>query len=154
MRFTAILVSLGLICGCADSNPVRPTAMPPPPSSQTPPASDIVTPSISSISPPSAVAGSSDVTLKVFGTDFLPLSNHSGASWVIWTISGSAHDDGIVLRTTFISTTELTAVVPAAQLNHAVTAHMFVENGDIQGISDGYHGYPKSNAVDFNVAAR
>jgi hypothetical protein len=25
MRFTAILVSLGLICGCADSNPVRPT---------------------------------------------------------------------------------------------------------------------------------
>jgi hypothetical protein len=94
------------------------------------------------------MAGSSDLTLKVFGTNFIQPQGVVG-SWVIWTRSDP--HGGTALRTTFVSTTELTAVVPAALLNDVGTVHVFVENGDIMGISDGFHGYPMSSPVDFTV---
>jgi hypothetical protein len=148
MRFITILVCLGLIGGCADSNPVRPTPTSSPTSPPTPPPSDVPNPSISSISPTSAMVGSPDFTLKVTGTNFVQPSGPVG-SWVIW--SRSDPHGGTALRTTFVSTTELTAVVTAALLERSGTARIWVENGDIMGISDGFHGYPISNAVDFNV---
>jgi hypothetical protein len=55
------------------------------------------------------------------------------------------------LLTRFVSPTELTAVVPAALLTQPGTVRVWVINGDSMGISDGFRGYPTSNAVDFIV---
>jgi hypothetical protein len=133
-----VLVFLGLICGCADSNPVRPTPI-------SPTRQDVVMPSISSISPTSTIAGSPGFTLTVTGTNFL---QHSGSvgSWVTWS--------GALLDTTFVSTTELTAVVPAALLYRWGPFNVFVENGDSMAISEGYRRNPRSNVVVFNVSVQ
>src|SRR5262245_18383725 len=106
MRFITTLVCLGLIGGCTASNPVLPT-LPTAPTS--PPAQPAATlnPSISSISPTSAMVGSADLTLTVKGANFLQRSGSYGA-WAIW--SRSDPHGGAALRSTFVSTTELTAV--------------------------------------------
>jgi hypothetical protein len=54
------------------------------------------------------------------------------------------------LDTTFISSTELKAVVPATLLKTPVTAQVFVETGDPQGITDGV-SYPQSNPIAFTL---
>ncbi len=59
-------------------------------------------PVLISISPNTAIAGSAAFTLTVTGTDFI---NGSVVKW-----------DGVILTTTFINPTQLTAVVPAANL--------------------------------------
>jgi hypothetical protein len=138
MRTTLVLLALGVLTGCGDPNPLRPTQPP----SRTP--VDLPIPSITSLSPDFAPAGSSDLVLKVTGTNFV--RNPPISSWVIW----SAGTDTI-LSTTFVTSTELTAFVPAALLTRRSSPLVLVVNGDFMSIADGFSGYPKSNLVTFNV---
>jgi hypothetical protein len=69
-------------------------------------------PTLSSLSPSSAQAGSSDLTLTVNGSNFVP---HSFVQW-----------NGTNLATTFVSSTQLTAIVPASLLAQPGTAAVTV----------------------------
>lgn len=62
-------------------------------------------PSVATLSPSSTAAGGADFTLSVTGTGFVP------TSVVKW--------DGADLATTFVDSTELTAIVPAAGISGA-----------------------------------
>jgi hypothetical protein len=104
---------------------------------------------IISISPASATPGSADTTLTITGDNFDNQRFH--ASLVGWTTSPTdPHCCNTWLQTTFVSRNELVAVIPAALLQKPVTARVFVETGDPQGISDGV-SYPRSNSVTFTV---
>ena len=69
-------------------------------------------PSLTSISPASASAGSAQLTLTASGTNFI------SSSTINW--------NGAALSTTFISSTQLSAIVPAANLTTAGTANVTV----------------------------
>ena len=86
-------------------------------------------PTISSINPTCAVAGGPQFTLTVNGT------NYDNTSVVKW--------NGSNLATTFVSSTRLTATVPAANVATPGTAQITVKNSN---------GQP-SNAVTFTISA-
>jgi hypothetical protein len=71
------------------------------------------TPTITSLSPSSATAGAAGFTLTVNGTNFV-----SGSSTVTW--------GGVARTTTFVSSTQLTAVIPASDIVSAGTANVGV----------------------------
>lgn len=71
-------------------------------------------PVMTSISPPSIAAGSATITLTVTGSSFI------ASSIVNW--------NGTALTTGYVSATELTATIPAADLVTAVTANVTVTN--------------------------
>src|SRR5262249_21987331 len=125
----------------SSSVPFQVTSSPPPP---------IPTPSIASISPSTVTAGSSDVTITIDGSNFGHFG-HFVWSTAFWTTNGNLHDTGIWLQTTIISDSQLTAVIPAKLLESATSVQIVVMNGDVMGMSDGYFGYPRSNAVTFTV---
>jgi hypothetical protein len=109
------------------------------------------TPSISSISPSTIVAGSADVTITIDGSNF----GHYGHfvwSTAFWTSNGNLHDTGTSLQTTIVSDHQLTAVIPATLLRSPTSVQIVVMNGDVMGMSDGYFGYPRSNPVVFEVS--
>jgi len=85
-------------------------------------------PLITSVSPQSAVAGSSDLTITVIGANFVEGAPHKH-NVVVWTVGGKA----TFLATTFVSGGELTAVIPAALLSNPVTAQLDVEIWDFMG---------------------
>ncbi len=85
-------------------------------------------PLLSSINPSSAPAGSGNTTLTVNGGNFLPTSG-SVASTVLW--------NGTALATTFISATQLTAVIPAADLVVPGTANVSVQVTGTEGGTTG-----------------
>src|SRR5882757_10052653 len=87
----------------------------------------LAAPNISSISPNSCLAGSPQFTLTVNGSGF---DNTSKVQW-----------NGAALSTSFISSTQLTAIVPAANVAVAGTANVTVKN------SSG----PVSNTVIFTI---
>ena len=90
---SSLVLLFGLVgCGGGSSAPVQPT---PPPR-----------PSIASISPTSAAIGGVDVALTVTG------SNFAAGDVVLWNLSGNSTN----LTTTFVSSTQLTAVISAALL--------------------------------------
>ena len=95
-------------------------------------------------------------------------------STVVWS------QDGVdtPLLTTFVSSSQLTATVPAALLASPVTGNVLVQiwdrientlvasssrvpfqvtstpttpNGDVMGMSDGFFGYPRSNSITLTV---
>ena len=108
------------------------------------------TPSISSISPSTVAAGSSDVTITINGSNF----GHYGHfiwSTAFWTTNGNLHDTGTWLQTTIVSSSQVTAVIPAKLLQNPTSVQILVMNGDVMGMSDGYFGYPSSNSVTFTV---
>jgi hypothetical protein len=120
-----ILVISG--CGSGYANSVQPSGP--------------TTPTISSISPTSAVAGSPDLILTITGTNFF-LGPKRG-SQAVWGANGS----DTFLGTTVLSSTQLTAVIPAALLSSPVKAAVFVFNGDpVDELLD-------SNAINFSVNA-
>jgi len=82
---------------------------------------------LQTITPATALAGSPDLTLTLRGVDFVT-GAHQG-SRVVWT----ANDRNTFLATTFVSSSELTAVVPSALLITAGNAQVFVETGDPMG---------------------
>lgn len=113
-------------------------------------ANSAQSPVISAISPSTVAAGSPDVMITINGSNF----GHFGHfiwSTAFWTTNGNLHDTGTWLQTTILSQNQVTAVIPAALLQVPTTVHILVMNGDIQGMSDGYFGYPSSNVVTFTV---
>jgi hypothetical protein len=144
MKVITVLVSLGLLAACGSSaNPVRPT--PPPSTTSAPPVPP--QPSITSIAPTSAIAGTSELTLHITGARFIegfPVS--TVAMW-------SAKGGDTILLTSFVSSSEVTAVVPAELLTAPETVRIWIENGDSMAISDGFNRYPRSNSVSFEVSA-
>jgi hypothetical protein len=113
-------------------------------------ASSIPTPSISSISPSTAVAGSADVTITINGSNF-GRYGHFIWSTAFGTTNGNLHDNGTWLQTSIKSDSQLTAVVPAGLLHGPGSFLIVVMNGDVMGMSDGYFGYPRSNLISFTV---
>jgi len=106
--------------------------------------------SISSISPESVTAGSSDITVTITGSNF-DFERHR-MSIAFWSTSpAGTHCCDKGLKTTFLSSTQLTAAIPAAWLQSPVTAYLYVETGDPMGMSDGV-SYPKTDPVTFTVA--
>lgn len=101
--------------------PTRAGDRPPPPPS--------TAPTITSLSATTVVAGSPDLTLTVTGT------NYVSASQVFF--------GGMPLTTTFVSATQLTAVVPAAAIASPKTVPVFVY--------DGAHSGAPSNFIRFSV---
>ncbi|PYV68388.1 MAG: hypothetical protein DMG96_36565 [Acidobacteria bacterium] len=131
LRITGIALltaTVVAILGCGGGSPSPAPASPPP------------APSIS-ISPTSAVAGGPDLTLTVLGSNFLgETHNFSQAVW-------SANSSNTLLATTFVSSTQLTAVIPSALLTNAITGQVFVQTGDPMGDIP----LRKSDSVSFSV---
>jgi hypothetical protein len=107
---------------------------------KTPPASF----SISSILPMSVVAGSPDITLTVMGSSFA--NDRHNKSVVAWSVNGSSE---AFLQTTFVSSTQLTAVIPAALLTNPTTFQVLVETGDPMGSVP----FAKLNSINFTVTS-
>ena len=107
------------------------------------------TPAISSISPSTIAAGSPDVSITIDGSNF----GRYGHFWstAFWTTNGNLHDTGIWLQTTIVSSTQLTAVIPAKLLQSPTSVQIVVMNGDVMGMSDGFFGYPRSNSITLTV---
>jgi len=128
------------LVAASSSVPFQVTSSPPP----TP------TPSISSIFPSTVSAGSPDVTITINGSYF----GHYGHfvwSTAFLTPNGNLHDTGTALQTSIVSSSQVTAIIPAALLKSATSVQILVMNGDVMGMSDGYFGYPRSNSVTFTV---
>jgi len=120
------IVSFTAACGQAPTRPTV-TEQPPivtPPSSPTP-----VVLSISSLSPATAIAGSADITVTITGSGFPPQLGVFGA-FAVWSAD---------------------TVIPASLLKDPATAQVLVVNGSTMGWSDGYRGYPQSNALPFAI---
>jgi hypothetical protein len=134
IRFLSIALVVLLVmaasgCGGGSSGQVQPP--PPPP-----------VPTISAITPPSAIRGTADLKLTLTGSNFLGAThNFSQAAWV-------ANGNATLLMTTFVSSTQLTAVVPAALLTDPITAQVLLETGDPMGDLP----LTKSNSVSFSVS--
>src|SRR6185369_110069 len=100
-------------------------------------------PLIASISPVSVPAGAPDLTLTITGSKFD--NKFLGQSIAFWTTDpNNLHDHGKMLNTKFVSSTQLTAVIPATLLQNSSSAQIVVLTGDVMGMSDGFFGYPKS----------
>ena len=110
----------------------------------------IPTPAISSITPSTIAAGSPDVTLTIDGSNFGHFG-HFTSSTAFWTTNGNLHDTGTWLQTAIVSSSQLTAVIPAKLLQSPTSVQIVVMNGDVMGMSDGFFGYPRSNSVTFTV---
>ena len=100
-------------------------------------------PSITSLSPTSAVAGSPDLTLTITGSNLAETTHNVRRA--VWSVGGN----NMTLATMVISNTELSAVVPAALMSTPVTVQIFVKYGDPMGDVPLSH----SNAVSFGVSA-
>ena len=94
-------------------------------------------PVITSLSPPSVLAGSGEQTLVVHGNYFEDSNIFFTGSSVRW--------NGAALETTFNSATQVTAIVPAAKLTTAGTAAVTVMN-----VTDG----TTSEAATFVIGAQ
>ena len=133
LRTIVLPVALsGSVVAChQDSVTSAPFEPPPPP----PPA-----PALESISPIGAVSGSPDLTVTLSGSGF-----RSGikGSWAVW----RRGNDDTFLNTTFVSSSQLTAVVPAELLRDAVAAELYVATGDL--MADG--PFVKTKAVAFTI---
>jgi hypothetical protein len=148
MKRAALLLVIVVQAVACDSEPRR-TFVPSTPSPIVPPgaSSSVPTPSINSITPGFAIAGSSDLELNVTGTNFSRALQ--GSPFALWSPDGVQQN--FMLTTTFAIETKLRAVIPAARLIHPGAVGVTVMNGDIRGLADGYLGYPRSNSVRFRV---
>ncbi len=144
LRVLTILAFLTLGAGCGDSSPVMPSNTKVTSPAAPPPDAPVVT----GISPATAVAGSPDLSITVTGTNFV--QKFALETIVRWT-TGTRPVSHTYLATKFISSSEVTAVVPAALLASEGTAMVSVINGDSIGLSDGFTRYPTSNGVTFTV---
>jgi hypothetical protein len=149
-RFSNILLG-GLLLmwelGCGSPSTISPPTSGTPSGVPSPSTSSQV---ITSISPVSVTAGSQNVMLTIKGSKFD--NQFLRTSVAFWTTDPTnLHDHGTMLNTTFVSGSQLTAVIPAALLQDPVSVEIIVVTGDPMGMSDGFFGYPKSNALTFTV---
>ena len=96
-----------------------------------------------SISATSAAAGSPDFTLTITSSVGQFYNTADNLSQAVWLVNGSDN----VLSTTFVSSSMLTAVIPAALLSNPVKAQVLVETG----VPKGSVSPSKSFSVFFNV---
>ena len=98
--------------------------------------------SISMLSPTSAITGSPDLTLSIAGQNF----DGAGVirSRAVWTSNGTMTP----LSTIFVSSNQLTAVIPAALLSNPISAQVSVQDWD--SIENVVHA--ASNFVGFSVS--
>ena len=102
-------------------------------------------PSIDSISPSSATAGSGDVSVTIIGSNFINIGI-ARRSFVVWfTTDAQQH----VLPATFVNVNRLTVTIPSTLLATVGTAKIVVMNGDVMNF--GYAGYPQSDPKTFEV---
>jgi hypothetical protein len=126
VQVTVAVIALAVASGCGRS----PTEVTP------------LRPSITSITPDRAVVGDADLTMTVRGTNFV---NDSGKSSVVkW---ADESDSETALATRFVSSTELTALIPTALLKSVAIAQLWVQEVD----AGGSETTPKSNVVPFRV---
>ena len=90
------------------------------------------------------------MTITINGSNFGQYG-HFIWSTAFLTSNGNLHDTGTWLQTTIVSSSQLTAVIPAKSLQSPNSVQVLVMNGDVMGMSDGYFGYPRSNSVTFTV---
>lgn len=96
-----------------------------------------------SISPASATVGSPDLVLNITAGTFNFSNARHKFNQAVWYANGQR----TVLNTTFVSTTQMNATLPATLLTTPVTAKITVEIWDFQGdVPDA-----TSSAVDFKV---
>jgi hypothetical protein len=126
-RMTMAITALTIAAGCGN----RPVVTAPSP----------LDPSITSVTPDSALAGAVDITMTVRGNNFV--NNARTSSVVKWFASGSV----ITLATTVVSNTELTALIPAALLKNSLVAQLWVQNIG----TDGSETAQKSNPFTFSI---
>jgi hypothetical protein len=98
-----------------------------------------------SISPTTATAGSPDLILTITGGSFTFSNGHHKFNQAVWYANGQR----TVLNTTFVSTTQLNATVPAALLTEAATTKITVEIRDSQGDAPD----ATSPSVSFTIAS-
>lgn len=104
-------------------------------------------PTLTSIAPTSAVAGSADLTLTIVGSNFLPASDPTGGSQVHWNAAAQT-----TLTASSITSTSITATVPAALLAAAGTAVVTVFNPPTPGSPSGGGG-TSANGITFTICA-
>ena len=148
-RLGTLLFATLLFCelGCGTST--RPSNLQNQSGNSATPKAAAAAPLISSILPVSVPAGSPDVTLTITGSKFD--NKFLGQSIAFWTTDGNLHDHGTMLYTKFVSSKQLTALIPAALVQNATEVQIVVLTGDSMGMSDGFFGYPRSNSVIFRV---
>ena len=99
--------------------PASPEKLSPPPAPTIPPAPAPNVPAIAKLTPSSAIAGSAAFTINITGTNF---DSHASVQF-----------NGDVLPTTFVSSTQLTANVTAAQVATPGAARIAVLNPSTNG---------------------
>ena len=103
---------------------------------------------VSSITPATVMAGSRDTIITIDGSGFVNAYPTGPPQYSFAVFGDSDH------FTTFVSSTQLTAVIPARFLATPTTAQLFVVNGDEMGWSDGGgRGYPRSNIITLTITA-
>ena len=144
LLFATMFLAAVIGAGCAsDNHPTGSLVGPGPiPTSFPQPIPQSNPLSISSVSPAAASAGGAAVTVTIMGAGFAPFKDHIQSFAVLG-------DTG--LSTKYVSDTQLTAVIPARLLELPSSTTLSVVNGDSQGWSDGYRGYPRSNFFVFSV---
>jgi len=117
-----------------------------------PPGSPL--PAVSSISPSCAVAGGAvAVTLTVVGSNFLPASDPSGGSQVLWRAGGSGTQT-MLAPTGSTSATQIQAMVTNTLIASPGTANVSVFNPPAPGSGTGSGGGGTSqNSPVFTIAA-
>ncbi len=101
-------------------------------------------PSIS-ISPQTVAAGSPDLTLTITGSNFVFAGDPDKVNYAIWFANGV----NTTLAATFVSTSELTVVIPAALLDSPLAAQVHVEIWDKMKNTPDF----TSKSVSFGVLA-
>src|SRR5262245_54271893 len=105
-RAIGVLVVCGISCLVLDACGGGGTSTTPPPLSENP------TPSVTGITPNAVTAGAGDTTVAINGSGFIASST---AKW-----------NATALSTTFVSSKQLTAVVPATQFTGSSTDQVIV----------------------------
>jgi hypothetical protein len=108
-------------------------------------------PAVSTISPSCTVAGGAGFTLTVMGSNFLPTSDPSGGSQVLW-VAGGTQTPLMTVGTT--SATQIQAMVTNTLIATAGTANVSVSNPPAPGSGTGNGGGGTSvNRPPFTIAA-
>lgn len=109
-------------------------------------------PTITTVAPNTAAAGSAAVPLTITGTNFLLTSDPTGGSQVFWNTTAQT-----ALTVSSISTTQIQATVPASLLATAGSATLTAYNPPVPPPSgcqincNGYGGGGTSNAATFTI---
>ena len=137
-----LILALGLT-GCGGGSSAQ---SPQPPPSPTPPPSAGGL-SISSLSRSSAPAGSPDLMLTMAGSnlDLRHAGTHQTNTVAVWSANGS----DTTLAATVVSSTQLTAVVPAALLAKPVSAQLLVQKWYFADDTP----FAQSNSLGFTVTS-